>query len=68
MEMSPISHHQSGLRRDPRRGDQVMNSEDDQDEASTDLYEVLGYRKPIFPSISTQQWLDKRMMIERIFA
>jgi len=68
MEMSPISHNQSGLRREPRRGDQVIDDDNDQDDAPSDLYGVLGYRKPVFPSISTQQWLDKRMVIERVFA
>jgi len=45
-----------------------MDDHNDQDDAPYDLYEVLGYRKPVFPSISTQQWLDKRMVIERVFA
>jgi len=66
--MSPISHNQSGLRRDPRRRDQAMDDDNDPDDAPYDLYEVLGYRKPVFPSISTQQWLDKRIVIERVFA
>jgi len=68
MELSPITHNEAGLRRNPRRNDPVLDEDPDQEEGPADLYEALGYRKPSYPGITTQQWLEKRFIIENIFA
>ena len=68
MELSPITQNNAGMRREPRRGDHLNEEEVDHDEDGADLYEVLGYRKPAMPRITTQQWLEKRLIIESIFA
>lgn len=68
MELSPISPNNAGMRRDPRSEDHIDEEDRHEDDAPADLYEALGYRKPVYPSITTQQWIEKRFIIESIFA
>lgn len=68
MELSPITHNNGNMRHHSRRDDRLAGEDIEEDETPGDVYEALGYRKPVYPSITTQQWLDKRLIIEQIFA
>ncbi|XDZ64971.1 hypothetical protein AB8880_08535 [Alphaproteobacteria bacterium LSUCC0684] len=67
MELSPIAHNNAGMRRNPRRDEHLEDEAPEHDDGPGDLYEALGYRKPVMPGITTQQWLEKRLLIENIF-
>jgi len=68
MELSPIAHNHAGMRRNPRREEHLEEEDAEREDGPTDLYDALGYRKPVMPGITTQQWLEKRLLIENIFA
>ena len=64
MEVMPMTQAGPDMGRRPRNGAEGDDEAQDADgeAAAGDLYDMLGYRAPRTPAITTQQWLAFRLI------